>query len=379
MAPKRILVIGLTNRMGGVETFIKNILMSSDKGRVVFDFLVHDGTGSCQYEDEIKGFYAGDGEEHIFHVTPFKHGPIRCLVEIGRICSSRRYDWFHLHTGSPAEIVYTLPAVASGIHLIAHSHIGSGNDTLVQKIARLVLVNLSSCHLACSDSAARWLFGRKRAAEALLVHNGINVEEYAYSLEKRSETRSSLGVSDSTMLIGHIGRFHEMKNHRKLLCVFERFAEIQEDAVLCMVGVGELMDEIKQLASKLGISSKVRFLGARSDTAALFSAFDAFVMPSLFEGLPMVLVEAQASGLPVIISDTISSNAVIVPELCTVVPLGASDGEWADRIPRTRNADRFAYAEKVAQCGFDIRDVASKLESLYEGDSSGFRKVGDAQ
>ncbi len=376
MGRKRVLIIGLTNRMGGVETFIKNVLVSSDTNRVVFDFLVHDGTRRCQYDQVIRNFYAGDGEEHIFHVAPFKSNPVRCLVETWRVCARRKYDWVHLHTGSPAEVVYALPAIAMGVRLIAHSHTGFGENTLAQKVSRFALVRLSTQRLACSDVAARWLFGNTKAAEALLVNNGIDVENYAYSSERRNEVRASLGINDHCMLVGHVGRFHKVKNHQKLLHIFEHYAKVQEDAVLCLVGVGDLMDETKRLSDELGISDKVLFLGARSDTAALCSAFDIFLMPSLFEGLPMVLVEAQASGLPVVISNTISTDAVIVPELCTVVPLDASDDEWTERLLQVHSVNRSAFAATVSQSGFDIKDVADKLESLYEGDSSGFSKVG---
>lgn len=377
MESKHVLIIGLSGRMGGVETFIKNITLSSDKDRVQFDFLVHDGSGNAVYSDAIDGFYSDDGREHIHYVEPFKRNPLKSISEARRLRDGIgfRFDWVHLNTGSPAEVVYALPFLHGGTRLIVHSHIGDGEDTDIQRKARTVINRRASYELACSDKAAQWLFGDGFAEGSLMVRNGIDSRAFAYSPESRDAIRQSLGV-DGGMLVGHIGRFHEMKNHKRILSIFRAYLGFVPDARLCLVGVGDLMDDIKQLAHELGIADKVMFLGARSDTAALYSAFDCFLMPSLYEGLPVVLVEAQASGLPIVMSDTISRDSIINPALCTVMSLGEDDRAWAKVLPRRASESRVGADRVVAEAGFDVREVEHSLERLYAGDPSGFARIG---
>lgn len=376
--PKHVLIIGLSGRMGGVETFIKNITLSSDKDRVQFDFLVHDGSGNAVYSDAIDNFYAGDGREHIHYVEPFKRNPLKSISETRRLRDgiSFRFDWVHLNTGSPAEVVYALPFLHGRTGLITHSHTGDGNDTAVQRTARTIINRRSTYELACSDKAAEWLFGYGHAENSLMVRNGIDSRTFSYAPESRDAVRSSLGIGDE-MVVGHIGRFHEVKNHKRILSIFKAYLDLVQNARLCLVGVGDLMDDMKRLTDEFGIADRVLFLGARSDTAALYSAFDCFLMPSLYEGLPVVLVEAQASGLPIVMSDTISRDSIINPTLCTVVGLDESDRSWADALPREASKNRVGAERVVSDAGFDIREVEASLERLYAGDSSGFAEVGD--
>lgn len=378
MESKHVLIIGLSGRMGGVETFIKNITLSSDKDQVQFDFLVHDGSGNAVYSDAIDGFYAGDSREHIHYVEPFKRNPLKSLSEMQRLRDSIgfRFDWVHLNTGSPTEVVYALPFLHGRTELITHSHIGDGNETAIQRMARAIINRRSTYELACSDKAAEWLFGDGHAGDSLMVRNGIVSHAFSYSPESREAVRSSLGIG-SEMVVGHVGRFHEMKNHKRILSIFKSYLDIVQNARLCLVGVGDLMDDTKRLADRLGIADRVFFLGARRDTAALYSAFDCFLMPSLYEGLPVVLVEAQASGLPIVMSDTISRDSIINPTLCTVVGLDEGDRSWADALPRQASKNRAGAERVVSDAGFDVSKVTKSLERLYTGDPSGFAKVDD--
>ena len=379
MAAKQVLIIGLSGRMGGVETFIKNITLSSDKDKVQFDYLVHDGSVKAVYEDKLNGFYEGDGRQHIHYIEPFKRNPLKSLAEMRRLREDVgfRFDWVHLNTGSPAEVVYALPFLHNGTRLIAHSHIGDGEDTAVQRHARGIVNRRSTYKLACSDRAAYWMFGSGQAGEALMVRNGIDTRTFAYSPDARRQLRHALGVGGE-MLIGHIGRFHEMKNHAKILRVFSEYLGIVPDARLCLVGVGATMGQAKALAGELGIADRVMFLGERDDAAALYSAFDCFLMPSLYEGLPVVLVEAQASGLPIVMSDTISRDSIINPALCIVLSLDRDDGAWAEALPRHASVSRAGAERVVIEAGFDVHEVERSFERLYSGDPYGFAGVGGA-
>lgn len=378
--PKRVLIIGHTNTMGGVETFIHNVVLNSDVERVSFDLLIHDGSGKCQYEDEFIDFYKRDGKNHLIHIPPIKKKPLACIASLIRLCRKHKndYDWVHLNTGAPTEVIYCLPFVLlTKARLISHSHTGDGNETLLNRPCRGILNSLSTYRLACSDHAAAWLFGRGHVTETYMVRNGIDTKAFTYSYERRKRVRSTLGLTNDCV-VGNIGRFAEVKNHRRLLRIFSLLRERCPNARLCLVGTGELYNEIVACCKRLGLSNHVDFLGLRSDTSELYSAFDVFVMPSFYEGLPMVLVEAQASGLPIVMSDTISNDAIIIEDLCHTLSLDESDEKWAETIENAECSNRESYASRVEQAGFGIRSIVKALENLYDGDDSAFEKIGES-
>lgn len=196
-----------------------------------------------------------------------------------------------------------------------------------------------------------------------IVNNAIDVSAYTYSPIKRLEMRREMGLADE-LVIGHVGRFNQPKNHPFLLAIFAALLKKEPNAVLLLVGGGEDMPKMQAKAQELGIADHVRFLGVRSDVADLMQAMDVFAFPSLYEGLGIALIEAQASGLPCIVSDTIPSEAYLT-DLVFSQKLSASPEGWADAILEKRKTPRVDHSAEIAAHGFDITTEAVKLQEFY--------------
>ena len=197
-----------------------------------------------------------------------------------------------------------------------------------------------------------------------IINNAIDVAAYTYDPTKRQEMRRQLGL-ENELTIGHVGRFSQPKNHPFLLDIFTSLLKKEPDAVLLLVGGGEGMPKIQAKAQELGIAEHVRFLGVRSDVADLMQTMDVFVFPSLYEGLPVTMVEAQASGLPCIISDKVPPECILTEGLVNIMPLSASPEAWAEKILSMRAVPRTDRHEEIAAHGFDITTEAVKLQEFY--------------
>lgn len=279
--PKRILIIGLTERMGGVETFIYNTTIFSDKTKYVYDYLVH-GTDHCVFESEINHFY-NDGEQHIFFIRKYKENPVGCLCDLHNFYkrNGKKYDWIHFQSGSTAEILYVFPfCIRYRIPVISHSHNGNGYNPTVNRLFRTIVNMVTKKRLACSEIAAEWLFGKKHVKETKIIINGIDTERFSYSPEARISVRDKYGIEENQLVIGHIGRFSEQKNHSFIIEIFSEVKKKRDDAILLLVGVGELMEDTKQKVKELNLDASVIFAGKQMRTEDYYSAFDVFLMPS---------------------------------------------------------------------------------------------------
>ena len=214
---------------------------------------------------------------------------------------------------------------------------------------------------ACGKDAGDWMFG---GASYQIINNAIDVAAYTCDPTKRQEMRRQLGL-ENEFTIGHVGRFSQPKNHPFLLDIFAALLKKEPDAVLLLVGGGEGMPRIQAKVQELGIAEHVRFLGVRSDVADLMQAMDVFVFPSLYEGLPVTMVEAQASGLPCIISDKVPPECILTDGLVNIMPLSASPEAWAEKILTMRAVPRTDRREEIAAHGFDITTEVVKLQEFY--------------
>ena len=216
--------------------------------------------------------------------------------------------------------------------------------------------------MACSLDAGEWLFG-KRACQSerfILLPNGIDTRRFAADPEKRRRYRRELGF-EGRWVIGNVGRFYDVKNHTFLLDAFQKVHEREPDAVLLLVGVGPLQQEMAQKAVDLGVAEQVVMTGNRDDVPELLGAMDIFAFPSLWEGLPMTVVEAQAAGLPCVLSDTITREVNVSP-LVEYLPLGNPE-QWAEAMLTRR--PRLDVTREIVKAGFDIRTSAQRLTELY--------------
>ena len=344
---------------GGVETVVMNYYRHIDRSRVQFDFLVDaDSTLVPQSEIERLG-------GRVFEVPPYQH-----LIEYQRGLQRlfKQEGWRIVHSHINALSVFPLRAAkkADVPVRIAHSHSTSGKGEHAKNALKAVLkkqANRYPTHrFACSRLAGDWLYGKGVDYEVL--RNAIDLNDFRPDEGDRFQTRDALGVEDEQLLVGHIGRFMEQKNHVFLLEIFREVLRLRPGAVLALVGEGPLLDVARRKARELGIDGSVRFLGARSDAPSLYRAFDVFCLPSLYEGLPMVGVECQASGTPILASDVVTSEAAMT-SLMDFESLSSSPEVWALHLIDMRGR-AFAPADIEGLSAFDINAAAKRLEELYE-------------
>lgn len=364
---KKILVTGLSDTLGGIEYFIYNTTVFSDQDKYKYEYLIH-GQEQCRFQKQISEFYGQDSNV-IHFVRGLKRHPIGWLKDMISFYrkNGKKYDYVHMQTIDGAAVIYLFPfCLFYKMKVISHSHCGeTGNRSVINAVFRSLLNKISTKKLACSYAAADWLFGRK-TDEAIIINNGIDTNRFRYNEETRMKIRRQYGINDE-FVIGHVGRFCEQKNHEKIIDIFQEIVKTVPKAKLILVGTGGGFDQIKHIVEKQKLSQNVIFAGRQSETEAYYSAFDAFLMPSLYEGLPIAGVEAQASGLPCLFSDKIDKQ-ILITDNAKMIPLSASSSTWAKHILEimNENKNRYSYSEIVDEKGYSIRATVKKLESVYE-------------
>lgn len=361
-------VLHVVSRMdrAGQETLIMNLYRNIDKSQVRFDFLCT-VRGKGDYDEEIQELGG-----NINHLTPNKYlKKVKHLAIIERVYryasffrKHKEYDIVHFHNYHAYScLVQVLGAKLGGVkNIIIHSHNTNAPHPSLHVISKKILNIFSFHRFACSEDAARWMYGDKKAK---IVLNGINPDKFAFNSKQRECTRKELGLEDNTIAILHIGRFNYQKNHIFLLDVFKEYHQTHPESKLLLVGRGELENDVKTHISTLNIEDNVELLGIREDISSLFDACDLFLFPSLFEGLGIVLVEAQASGIPIMTVENLPKETIFSGH---VKQLALSRGSkyWADEISKTIKLGRNASAYKsVTENGFDIKSVAADLATFY--------------
>lgn len=360
MAPIRILQVMPAMDAGGMETFVMNVYRAIDRTQVQFDFLYHYDK-PCFYDEEIRAL---GGQITKFTVRQDNNLPryLRGLDEF--FAAHPEYRIVHGHY-SGFGMFYNRKARQHGVPVrVGHSHNTAYEKNLVGTLDRWMSgcfeKELTDC-FACSQKAGEMLFPHKPFT---VLPNGIDTEAFArQDPERRAALRAELGVGPGEALLGHVGRFSAQKNHEGLLRIFAALLPELPNARLLLLGTGPLMDQARALAGELGISGRVIFAGVRSNVAAYYQAMDAFLLPSLFEGLPVVLVEAQTSGLPCFVADTVDPGAAFARNV-HYLPLNDT-GAWVQAItagPLTRDPDARAEAENA---GYNVRTSAAVLQEFY--------------
>jgi len=306
------------------------------------------------------------------HVIPLRTQPVKL---IGAFKKLRRQGYEAIYLNRPVMSVTELLACrVSGLKVIMHAHSSRAEAKTKRRrmilsadhyLARfLIFPLLSKIRLACSESASAWFYGKSalKKKKAIVINNAIEVEKYLYSSFSREKERQDLGL-DGKFVVGHIGRFVWVKNQSFLIDVFHELLAMNPQAVLLIVGNGEKKGELLSKAKTLGIADKVTVLEPRVDVNVLYSVFDAFVLPSFFEGLPLTLVEAQAASLPCFVSDTVSKDCAITNQV-QFLPLQAGPKVWAESIANYVYEDRRDRSAEIKEAGFDIRDQIKKVEEI---------------
>ena len=361
--PIRILQITGGMNMGGIENFIMNIYRNIDRDRVQFDFLIHQEEKQI-FEDEIEKLGG-----KIYRIPSIrKSGYFKYKKNLKEFFQNHSYKIVHSHYNELSGIILKI-AKDYGIKVrISHSHTAypSYSNVLVKYFGEYLirlLKNSSSLKFACSQKAGEWLYGKNNNFE--VINNGIDPKEYKFNEEIRKNIRDELTIKDNEILIGHVGRFSPEKNHEFIIDIFKELYSKNNNYRLVLIGTGNTEEKIKEKVKSLNLQEVVKFLGVRKDVKNLLQSFDLFVLPSIFEGLPVTLVEAQGAGLKCFISDIVTKEIDLECGLTEFISLNRCSEEWAEIIDKNRGYIRKDTIDSLKSHGYDMTENAKNLENRY--------------
>lgn len=356
----RILQIVPNMQSGGLENFIMNIYRNIDRTKIQFDFLVHYKEKKF-FDDEIESF---GGKIYRFSLRD-NNNIFRYIKELDSFYKEHKeYKIIHCHMSSIGFINFLI-AKRNGIKVrIAHSHNSNTEKTIKGFIKSLMIKPLkyiSTDNFACSTEAGKFLY-KNHAFK--IIPNAVDIDKYRYNEEVRERERKRLNI-ENNLVIGHIGRFESQKNHKYIIDIFKEVLKDDTSAILLLAGDGSLKKEVEQYARELQISSNVKFLGIVKDPQNLYQAMDCFILPSFFEGLPVVGIEAQVSGLKCLFSNKITPE-VKISYLTEFLGISAEDiQQWKSRILQSYYYDRNNVFEYIRNTEYNVKVVAKWLEKFY--------------
>lgn len=366
-------VLGYFDR-GGAESMVMDLFRNCDPDKVQFGFVVHgDKKGAFEKEVTDKGadvFRVPDytGINHVKYKQAWK-----TIFE-----NHPEYKIIHGHVRSTANI-YLKMAQEYNVKTIAHSHntsSGKGLSATVKNVFQSGIAKHTDQFIGCSKEAGEWLFGEKicKQSNFHVLNNAINAEQFKFDEAVRKSKRQELDLNDK-LVIGHVGRFHEQKNHTFLIDIFHELTKLNENSILLLVGAGDKKEMIESKVQNLGLADKVRFLGLRADVNELMQAMDVFLFPSLFEGLPVTLVETQAAGLPAVVSDTITRDIQLTPYI-SYLSLETTPVNWAEKLLEvSKTVKRESTLDKIKAANYDIETSAKWYTQFIQDMGRGNRVV----
>ena len=356
--PVRILHVIAGMGSGGAESFIMNMYRHMDHSKVQFDFLLR--SSENVYEDELK-----NGGSRIFYTSSFPRHAWKNYQEVRRILKQNDYQIVHVHQNALLYMTAIKLAKKAGVPCrVMHSHSSSMAFKKLLPIHRYYkkrIRKIATQCFACSEQAGKWMFGEQ--CPYSVIHNAIDIEKFSYDQNAREQIRKSFHIPIDAFVVGHVGRFWKTKNHTFLLHAFSKVLKEKPNAYLFLIGEGGLEENIKDLACELGIEKHVVFAGVRRDVNKAMSAFDVFALPSLYEGLSVVAIEAQANGLPLICSEA-TPTSVLFSNDSIQVPLSAGIDAWSERL-LAAEGHRCDVSEMLRKAGYDIHEEALKLQDFY--------------
>nr|WP_274619257.1 glycosyltransferase family 1 protein [Bifidobacterium amazonense] len=367
----RVLNVTTVLRAAGIESFIMNMYRHMDRDQVQYDFMVMRNEKEY-YDNEICKL---GGRKYTISV-PFNNTLIRIIIESFMLyffLRKNKYRIVHIHATTSLRAFYLLAAKMAGVPVrIYHSHSAyvSGKSSVKLRIyqwCRSHITRWATDYFACSTAAAEWVFDSHIISQKKyeLMPNGIDVDKFRFNQLSRNEIRQELNINDD-FVVAHTGRFLDQKNHSFLIDVFSEIHVQNPNSRLLLLGTGELVKSIQQKVDRLGLSDRVIFLGVRSDVDKILSSADCYVMPSLYEGLPVAAVEAECSGLPCFLSDNITKEVALTSKTY-FLPLNLGAKQWAQYVyQHSSDSLRHDESEVIAEHGYDVKEVASKLQSFYQ-------------
>ena len=350
---------------GGVESVIYNYFSNINLNKYEIHIIGHGiRVQECADRFVDMGFI-------IHNITPKSVSFSKNLKEMETIFKEHQFNIVHSHLTEWACVPMFLAWKCGVKNRINHSHMAEKPQGLKNKIyygVRLYFGRIfSTDYFACGRDAGIYLFGQRAvdSGKVTILPNAVDYNKFKFSRGKRQEIRKKESIEDSTIVVGHVGRYYEQKNHRFLIKIFDEFHKIQPNSKLVLLGDGELMESIKQQVKEMKLDNVVCFLGNRSDVADWYQAMDVFVMPSLYEGLPVVGVEAQATGLPCLFSKGITSEIQISPN-ASFIALEAGAGKWANKINEMVSLNNTRDNVILDHDRYDIKKNAATLDRFYK-------------
>lgn len=356
----------------GQETFIMNVYRKIDRNKIQFNFLCSDN-GKGEFDEEIESL---GGEIFCLPQNAVKNGVKKYIKRIEILTkwfseNHKRFDIIHVHTYHALDVFVHLEAArrARIDKIIIHSHNTSGPHKRLHKFMQYVNKLYKFKKFACAYDAGVWLFGKSvmQRGDADVVYNGIEIIDFKYDEKVRNDYKKKLNL-DGKNVIGHIGRFNHQKNHEFIIEIFEKYEKSNPNSVLMLVGKGEQYNKIVDLVKSKNLEEKVMFLGSRNDVPNLMTVMDVLLFPSLFEGLSVVLVEAQAAGLQSLVSDNIvPEEELIIPELLMKQSLKNGSEQWADGLAvlLSNTYNRENYNDIMLASKFNVDYTVEKIEKVY--------------
>ena len=349
---------------GGVEAVIMNYYRHINHDKIQFDFICDNDSTNIPYEEIEK--MGGK----VLLIPPYQD-VVKYHKELKKVLQDGNYRVVHSHINT-LSVFSLCAAKCAGVPVrIAHSHSTTNKKEKKKNLMKQVLRPFSKVfatdYMCCSELAGRWLFGDKEynKENVYLLNNAIDLEKFKYDESLKKKKRKELGIKNSTLVIGHIGRFVAQKNHDFLIDIFNEIHKQNADSILLLAGQGPLVENIKNKVKELQLEDNVKFLGQRRDANELYQAFDVFLLPSLYEGLPVVGVEAQAAGLLSYLSDDMTKETKVL-DITKFMSLNNTPEEWANNILNDINKyKRIDTSQEMTAKSFNIKEEAKKLEEYY--------------
>ncbi len=372
--PIRILQVLTVMNLGGAETMIMNYYRNVDREKVQFDFLLHRPERGF-FDDEIESL--GGKIFRMPAISPKTYLSYKKQLNVF-FKSHPEYSIVHSHLNALSCIILKVAKKYNIPVRIAHSHLAVEPFILkkilkkntdvratvkdaTQSLIRHNVPKFATHYFSCGEKAGQWLFGKRNGVT--IINNAINSKKFAFDTEMSSSIKADLNITNKKV-IGHVGRFNEQKNHFFLIRVFNEILKKNKNCVLMLIGDGNLKSAIEQEAEKLGISESILFLGVRKNIPELLQAFDVFLFPSLYEGLPVTLIEAQASGLNIVTSDTVTQEVNITNQT-SFLSLKDPLEKWADITIASLDYNRMDTTDQIKKGGYDIYENAKNLQEFY--------------
>lgn len=366
--PIRILQAFVANDKGGLTGYICQNYRFINKEKVQFDFLTFEDE-KLDFENEFIAMGA-----KFYHIPRPSH-PLAYAKALKAVLRQNDYAAIHFNMSYANFIPVIIARWLGAKRIIMHSHSTAIDDrrsgvriikTAIHKIGRHLMSYMADDYLACSSLAAAWMYPQKllQSAHYHLAKNAIDVSKYSYNPQIRAEVRETLGIKEDTFVIGHVGRFTYQKNHEFLMEVFKQVHDEWNNSLLLLIGEGPEENQMKEKAASLGLAAQVLFLGRRNDVPRLFQAMDCFVLPSRFEGLPIVGIEAQVAGLPCVFSTCVTQETSQIPILSEFVDLECS--KWTDSILKLKFFNRTNVDKEFIASDYNLYTAVRKCQQYYQ-------------